>query len=115
MNHVEKCFRVIFCPEDKKLDLVTYMLHKRAKDWWRLIENRSADAGSLPSTDFKKAFKDKYYPKSYCDEKRIEFLRLVQGSMFVAEYEKKFTELARYALALKAKKADKCKRFEEGL
>jgi len=35
--------------------------------------------------------------------------------MFVAEYEKKFTELARYALALKAKKADKCKRFEEGL
>jgi len=35
--------------------------------------------------------------------------------MFVAEYEKKFTELARYALALKAEKADKCKRFEEGL
>ena len=32
-----------------------------------------------------------------------------------AEYEKKFTELARYALALVTEEVDKCKRFEEGL
>ena len=52
------------------------MLQKGAEDW-RLIENRRVDAGSLTWADFKKAFQDKYYPKSYCDEERNEFLRLV--------------------------------------
>ena len=35
--------------------------------------------------------------------------------MSVAEYERKFTELAKYALAIVTEEADKCKRFEEGL
>ena len=103
------------CPEDRKLDLVTFMLQKGAEDWWRLIEHKSADVGSLTWADFKKSFQEKYYPKSFCDEKRKEFLNLVQGGMTVAEYEKKFTELAKYALALIAEEADKCKRFEDGL
>lgn len=34
-------------------------------------------------------------------------MRLVQGNMTVAEYEKKFTELAKYALALIAEEVDK--------
>ena len=76
------------CPEDRKLDLVTFMLQKGAEDWWRLIEHRSADVGSLTWADFKKSFQEKYYPKSFCDEKRKEFLNLVQGGMTVAEYEK---------------------------
>ena len=35
--------------------------------------------------------------------------------MSVAEYERKFIELARYALAIVTKEMYKCKRFEEGL
>ena len=66
-------------PEDRKLDLVTYMLQKGAEDWWRLIENKSAHAGSLTWADLKKAFRDNYYPKSYCDEKRNKFPRVSSG------------------------------------
>ena len=80
-----------------------------------MIEQRSSNTGPLSWADFKKLFQEKYYPKSYCDEKRKEFFSLVQGHMSVAEYEKKFTELAKYALAIVAEEADKCKRFEEGL
>lgn len=47
--------------------------------------------------------------------KRNEFLRLVQGSMSVAEYKKKFIELAKYDMALIADETNRCKRFEEDL
>ena len=47
--------------------------------------------------------------------KMNEFLRLVQGTMTVAEYEKKYTELSNYALPIIANEVDRCKRFEEGL
>ena len=73
LNQVEKCFRVIHCPEDRKLDLVVYMLQRGAEDWWRLIEQRSSNVSPLTWADFKKFFQEKYYPKSYCDEKRKEF------------------------------------------
>ena len=69
LNQVEKCFRVMHCPEDRKLDLATFMLQKGAEDWWRLIEHRNTDVGSLTWVDFKKSFQEKYYPKSLCDEK----------------------------------------------
>lgn len=42
-------------------------------------------------------------------------MNLVQGDMTVVEYEKWFTELAKYALAFVVDEADKCKRFEEDL
>lgn len=58
---------------------------------------------------------DKYYPRSFCDTKMNEFLRLVQGSMYVAEYEKRYTELAKYAMTIIADETHRCKRFEEGL
>lgn len=64
-------------------------------------------------TDFKKAFQDKYSPRSFYDSKRNEFLRLVQGSRSVAKYEKKFTELAKYAMVVIADEIDRCKQFEE--
>ena len=49
------------------------------------------------------------------DVKRNEFLKLVPGSMTVAKYKKKYTELSKYAITIIADEADWCKRFEEGL
>lgn len=51
----------------------------------------------------------------FLDEKRREFLRLVQGDETVAEYGKKFMELARYAITFIMNEEDKCMHFEEGL
>ncbi|TYK22548.1 retrotransposon protein, putative, Ty3-gypsy subclass [Cucumis melo var. makuwa] len=45
---------------------------------------------------FRGIFEDKYYPSTYCKAKRDEFLGLKQGSLSVAEYEMKYTELSRY-------------------
>ncbi|TYK01103.1 DNA/RNA polymerases superfamily protein [Cucumis melo var. makuwa] len=45
---------------------------------------------------FRGIFEDKYYPSTYCEAKRDEFLGLKQGSLSVAEYER-------------------CRRFKRGL
>lgn len=63
----------------------------------------------LTWTSFRKAFQNKYNPKSYCDEKRNGFLRLVQGNLAVADYEKKFTGLAKYDLTVIVDETDRCK------
>lgn len=38
--------------------------------------------------DFKKTFKNKFYPRSICDTKRSKFLNFVQDDMNIAKYEK---------------------------
>lgn len=40
-------------------------------------------------------------------------MRLIQEDMIVVEYEKKFTELAKYVLAFVIDEADKCKCFKD--
>lgn len=44
-----------------------------------------------------------------------EFINLVQGTMWVAEYETKFDELPKYGLHLIAIKQDKVSKFQRGL
>ncbi|KAA0060484.1 Gag protease polyprotein-like protein [Cucumis melo var. makuwa] len=112
---IEKCFRVTRCPEDRKVELAAFLLQNGAEDWWRMEESRRRTTGDISWNEFKKAFFDKFYPRSFRDAKRNEFLRLTQGSMTIAEYEKKYTELSMYATRVIEDEVERCKRFEEGL
>ncbi|TYK27372.1 uncharacterized protein E5676_scaffold325G00500 [Cucumis melo var. makuwa] len=60
-------------------------------------------------------FEEKYYPTTYCEAKRDEFLELKQGLLSVAEYERKYTELLQYAEMIVASESDRCRRFKRGL
>ena len=71
--------------------------------------------GSVSWKEFRKAFEKNFYPHCFCDAKRKKFMSLVQGEMIVTEYEKKFTELAKYALAFVIIEIDKCKRYKDEL
>ncbi|KAH7863754.1 hypothetical protein Vadar_021601 [Vaccinium darrowii] len=64
---------------------------------------------------FKKDFEGKYIPPAVKDQKRIEFLSLKQGNMIVAEYQRKFDELSRFAGKLVEKEKDKVCHFLRGL
>ncbi|KAA0063433.1 uncharacterized protein E6C27_scaffold977G00040 [Cucumis melo var. makuwa] len=52
-------------------------------------------------------FQEKFYTHSFVDAKRKEFLNLKQGNMTIAEYERKFTKLAKYVISLIMDKEDK--------
>ncbi|KAA0061627.1 putative polyprotein [Cucumis melo var. makuwa] len=115
LNMLEKCFDVINCPEERKVRLATFLLQKEAEGWWKSILARRSDARALDWQTFRGIFEDKYYPSTYCEAKKDEFLGLKQGSLSVAEYERKYTELSRYADVIVASESDRCRRFERGL
>ncbi|TYK29281.1 DNA/RNA polymerases superfamily protein [Cucumis melo var. makuwa] len=52
---------------------------------------------------------------TYCEAKRDEFLGLKQGSLSVAKYERKYTELSWYADVVVASESDRFRRFGRGL
>ncbi|KAA0056483.1 reverse transcriptase [Cucumis melo var. makuwa] len=97
LNMLEKCFDVMNCPEERKVRLTTFLLQKEGEGWWKSILARRSDARALNWQTFRGIFEDKYYASTYCEAKRDEFLGLKQGSLSVAEYERKYTKLSRYA------------------
>ncbi|KAL0536750.1 hypothetical protein IC582_025710 [Cucumis melo] len=112
---LEKCFDVMNYPEEQKVGFATFLLQKEAEGWWKSILARRSDARVLDWQTFRGIFEDKYYPSTYCEAKRDEFLGLKQGLLSVAEYERKYTELSRYADVIVASESDRCRRFERGL
>ncbi|TYK18765.1 gag/pol protein [Cucumis melo var. makuwa] len=83
--------------------------------WWKSIIVRRNDSRTLDWQTFRGIFEEKYYPTTYYEAKRDEFLELKQGSLSVVEYERKYTELSRYAEMIVASESDRCRRFERGL
>ncbi|KAA0066477.1 uncharacterized protein E6C27_scaffold25G00130 [Cucumis melo var. makuwa] len=72
------------------------------------------DAGSYPRRS-EAYLRKSTNPTTYCEAKRDEFLELKQGSLLVAEYERKYIELSRYAKGIVASERDMCRRFERRL
>ncbi|TYK22470.1 retrotransposon protein, putative, Ty3-gypsy subclass [Cucumis melo var. makuwa] len=115
LNILEKCFDVMNCSVERKVRLATFLLQKEAGGWWRSILARRSDARALDWQTFKGIFEDKYYPSTYYKANRDEFQGLKQGSLSVAEYERKYIELPRYADVILASESDRCRRFERRL
>ncbi|XP_028126418.1 uncharacterized protein LOC114323135 [Camellia sinensis] len=90
----EKIFEVFPCTDVYKVLLATFTLTEEARRWWMLVRGENRD---LTWDRFKETFYEKYFPQCMRDRKISEFEQLKQGTMSVAEYESKFTELARYA------------------
>ena len=64
---------------------------------------------------FKKEFNDRFFPASVRRKKAREFSSLVQGSMTLEQYARKFIELGRFAPHLIATYEMQAERFQEGL
>ena len=64
---------------------------------------------------FIQEFKAKYVTEMYRESKWKQFLNLKQRNLSVAEYEKEFSHLSKYAPELVLTKAFWCRKFEDGL
>ncbi|XP_028103157.1 uncharacterized protein LOC114302340 [Camellia sinensis] len=109
---MEKLFEVFSCSEIQKVLLTTYNLKDEGWRWWLLIQNSN---GNMTWTQFNVIFYDKYFPQCFWDRKVSEFQELKQGRMSVAEYEAKFTELARFTPHMVDTDYKKAQKFEDGL
>ena len=64
---------------------------------------------------FVQEFKENYVTEMYRDSKWKQFLNLKQRSLSVAEYEKEFSHLSKYAPELVLTEAFQYRQFEDGL
>ncbi|XXG82454.1 hypothetical protein AAC387_Pa10g0401 [Persea americana] len=116
IKQVNKTFLAMNCPEDQKLPLTAFILQGEAEHWYEaLVTGYRTARQALTWAEFEREFDDKFIPKHVWDRKKREFQNLQQGSMTVAQYDMKWTQLSRYAPTLISTEEDKITRFIEGL
>ncbi|XP_028053743.1 uncharacterized protein LOC114258084 [Camellia sinensis] len=92
VRDMEKIFRTLPYTERQKVTFTTFTFKDDAQEWW-LLTLEKEDIVTWAS----------------------EFIHLRQGSMTVAEFESKFTQLARFATYVIPIEARKARKFETGL
>ncbi|GAU48377.1 hypothetical protein TSUD_405390 [Trifolium subterraneum] len=118
VEEVEIIFDAMECANENKLALGTYMLREEANQWWKNAKLRICDGGVVITWEmFKREFFNKYFPTDVKNKKVVEFMKLEQGNMSVAEYAAKFESLCAFSPHYNTPEAenDKCVKFESGL
>ncbi|XP_074361996.1 uncharacterized protein LOC141702200 [Apium graveolens] len=111
---MEKAFTLAVVSEEKKVDYVSNFLKGKANYWWESA--RASEEEEVITWDrFKKIFLDKYFSSYMQTQMELKFFQLKQEGMNVREYEKKFTELARFVGDYVDTDEKRAKRFQQGL
>ncbi|GAU42762.1 hypothetical protein TSUD_239250 [Trifolium subterraneum] len=118
VEEVEIIFEAMECANENKLALGTYMLREEANQWWKNAKLRICNGAVVITWEmFNREFFNKYFPADVKNKKVVEFMRLEQGNMSVAEYAAKFESLCAFSPHYNTPEAenDKCVKFESGL
>ncbi|GAU48784.1 hypothetical protein TSUD_406270 [Trifolium subterraneum] len=118
VEEVEIIFDAMECAEENKLTLGTYVLREETNQWWKSAKLKLGDGGlNITWEMFKREFFTKYFPADVRNKKVVEFIKLGQGSMIVAEYAAKFDSLCVFSPHYNTPDAenDKYVKFESGL
>ena len=113
LDRVREIYAVMGCSDEQKVLFSGFLMAARAKDWWEAIKRRHLTG--VTCNQFRQAFTDRFYPRSYQDAKIEEFFRLEQQSLTVTEYEQRFSELVKLVPMIQENEEHKCKRFMAGL
>ncbi|KAG6411731.1 hypothetical protein SASPL_129815 [Salvia splendens] len=99
---------------DEKLQGATALLKEEAHRWWASVAR--ATLPDMVTWDFfLSKFRECYVGEQYIEDRRQEFLQLVQGRRTVQEYEIEFRRLSRYAPEINYSDVDMCRKFRRGL
>ena len=113
LERVREIYAVMGCLDEQKVLFSGFLMAARAKDWWEAIKRRHPTG--VTWDQFRQAFTDRFYPRSYQDAKIEEFFRLEQRSLTMTEYEQRFSELVKLVPMIQENEEHKCKRFMAGL
>ena len=115
LKKLERVLEEVRCPPDQKASCAVSLLQGEAYDWWKLVLKSPKIPNPLTWEFFVQEFREKYVTEMYRDSKWKQFLNLKQRSLSVAEYEKEFSHLRKYAPELVLTEAFWCSQFEDGL
>ncbi|KAK1360433.1 hypothetical protein POM88_044907 [Heracleum sosnowskyi] len=114
LKEIEKAFALVNVGNDQKVEYASYFLKGESNYWWESA--RTLEAAEVITWDrFKRMFLDKYFPRYMQTQMEMKFFELRQENMTIGEYEKKFTELARFVGEYVDSELKRAKRFQQGL
>ncbi|XP_052490819.1 uncharacterized protein LOC128043055 [Gossypium raimondii] len=107
----QRIFEELQCTGDEKLKYAVSLLKGEAYQWWTTVMNIHP-TDKINWNFFVSEFRKKCVNQLYLEKKKIEFLDLKQNNMSVAEHEREFIRLSKYAKELITNEVDMCRRFE---
>ncbi|WOG95286.1 hypothetical protein DCAR_0414598 [Daucus carota subsp. sativus] len=114
LKEIEKAFDIAKVGEEQKTQFASYFLKNEANYWWE--SKKALEGGNIITWEsFKVLFLEKYFPRHMQNQMEIKFLELKQDNMSVADYEVRFTELARFVPDQVDTDEKRAKRFQQGL
>ncbi|XP_069147104.1 uncharacterized protein [Solanum lycopersicum] len=108
--------QVVGLAESHGVRYATLQLLGPAREWWRTYSG-SLPVGSPPVTweQFASAFRDRFISWSVREESCLRFESLRQDCLSVTEYEARFFQLSRHALAIIPNETERIRKFMRGL
>ena len=115
LKKLQRIVEEVRCPIDQRVACVVSLLQGSAYDCWKLVLRCSRLPDPIPWEFFVQEFRAKYIFDMYRETKWKQFLNLKQRNLSVAEYEKEFSLLSKYAPESVLTKTFRCRQFEDGL
>ncbi|KAL6534882.1 hypothetical protein OROGR_013557 [Orobanche gracilis] len=113
LDHFEKLFTMVECPEGHKVSVAAYYLGKSAHSWWQSCKHTN---GPINWDQFKARMLERYYPSPVREAKLADLLSpdpsTEEDILTTAE---KFQELLLFASSIVRTEADKIKYFSKRL
>ena len=97
LEKLKRIIEEVRCPPDQRVACEISLLQGNAYDWWKLVLRGSRLPDPIPWEFFIQEFRTKYVFDMYRETKWKHFLNLKQKKLLVAEYEKEFSHLSKYA------------------
>ena len=85
------------------------LLQDATYDWWKLVLRNPLLLEPISWDFFVQEFQTKYVTDDYKETKWEQFFNMKQGNLMVAEYEKEFSRLSKYAPELVLTETFRCK------
>ncbi|XP_058005384.1 uncharacterized protein LOC131181355 [Hevea brasiliensis] len=99
---------------EQNLKGVVSLLQDNAYQWWDTVSSE-VQLELITWEFFLAEFKNKFVDSVYLKDRRREFISLRKRQLSIAEYEREFVRLSKYGREIVPAKAERCRRFEEGL
>ena len=115
LKKLQRILEEVRCPPDQRVSCAVSLLQSEAYDWWKLVLRSLRIPNPMPWEFFAQEFRAKYVYDMYQETKWKQFLNLKQRNLSVAEYQKEFSHLSKYALESVLTEAFRCRQLEDGL
>ena len=115
LEKLESVLEEVRCPPNQRASCAVSLLQGEAYDLWKLVLESPGILNPKTWEFFVQEFRAKYVTYMYRESKWKQLLNIKQRNLSVAEYEKEFSHLSKYALEAILTKAFRCRQFEDGL